>query len=128
MFPTDTEIWKRKKCLSYRFEKSGKNQNAWKTGKYQALRNIGSRHHQRRRNERSLKRKKFLHGILETKICCRNLCKGINNWVVIPFRFSRPFLKFTWEDLRQMNQKIRKGMTIHLAIFSRHGQISRLGL
>ena len=31
--------------------------------------------------------------LLETKLCCRNVTKGINTWAVTLVRYSEPFLK-----------------------------------
>ena len=33
--------------------------------------------------------------LLETKLSCRNLIKGINTWAVSLIRYSGPFLKWT---------------------------------
>ena len=42
--------------------------------------------------------------LLETKLNNRNLIKGINTWTVTtPFRYSGPFLKWTRDELRQMD-------------------------
>ena len=48
--------------------------------------------------------------LFETKLNIRNLIKGINTGAVLLIRYSGPFLKWTWEDLKQMNQT-RKLMT-----------------
>ena len=37
--------------------------------------------------------------LLETKLNCRNLIKGINTWAVILVRYSGPFLKWTRDEL-----------------------------
>ena len=50
------------------------------------------------------------------KLCCRNLIKGINTQVVSLVRYSGPFLKWTKEKLKQMDQRTRKLMTIHKAL------------
>ena len=39
----------------------------------------------------------------ETKLFNRNLIKGINTWAVSLVRYSIPFLKWTREELRQMD-------------------------
>ena len=44
----------------------------------------------------------------KTKLYSRNLIKGINTWVVPLVRYSGPFLKWTREELKQMNQRTRK--------------------
>ena len=57
--------------------------------------------------------------LLETKLNSRNLIKGINTWAVPLIRYSRPFLKCTRDELRQMDQRTRKLMTIHKALHPR---------
>ena len=58
--------------------------------------------------------------ILETKLSCRNLIKGINTWAVPLVRYSGPFLKWTREELKQMDQRTRKLMTMHKALHPRY--------
>ena len=55
----------------------------------------------------------------ETKLCCRNLIKGINTWAVHLVRYSELFLKFTREELKQMDQRKRKLITMHKALHLR---------
>ena len=50
--------------------------------------------------------------LLETKLSSRNLIKGMNAWAVPLIRYSGPFLKWTRDDLKQMDQRTRKLMTI----------------
>ena len=57
--------------------------------------------------------------LLETKLSCRNLIKGINTWAVPLVRYSKPFLKWTREELKQIDQRTRKLMTMHKAIHPR---------
>ena len=57
--------------------------------------------------------------LLETKLCSRNLIKGINTWAVLLVRYSGPFLKRTREELKQMDQRTRKLMTMHKALHPR---------
>ena len=57
--------------------------------------------------------------LLETKLNSRNLIKGINTWAVPLVRYSGPFLKWTREELRQMDQRTRKLMTMHKALYPR---------
>ena len=57
--------------------------------------------------------------LLETKLCSRNLIKGINTWAVPLVRYSGPFLKWTRDELRQMDQRTRKLMTMHKALHPR---------
>ena len=53
---------------------------------------------------------------LKTKLCSRNLIKRINTWAVPLVRFSGPFLKWTIEEFKQMDQRIRKLITMHKAL------------
>ena len=57
--------------------------------------------------------------LLETKLSSRNLIKGINTWAVSLIRYSRPFVKWTREKLKQMDQRTRKLMTIHKTLHPR---------
>ena len=57
--------------------------------------------------------------LLETKLSSRNLIKGINTWDVPLVRYSRPFLKWTREELKQIDQRTRKLMTMHKALHPR---------
>ena len=49
---------------------------------------------------------------LETKLNSRNLIEGINTWAVPLVRYSEPFLKWTRDELGQMDQRTRKLMTM----------------
>ena len=57
--------------------------------------------------------------LLETKLSDRNFIKGINTWAVPLIRYSEPFLKWTRDELRQMDQRTRKLMTMHKALHPR---------
>ena len=57
--------------------------------------------------------------LLETNLSSRNLIKGINTWAVLLVRYSGPFLKWTREELKQMDQRTRKLMTMHKALHPR---------
>ena len=57
--------------------------------------------------------------LLETKFSSRNLIKVINTWVVPLVRYSGPFLKWTRDELKQMDQRKRKLMTKHKALHHR---------
>ena len=57
--------------------------------------------------------------LLETKLSCRNLIKGINTWAVPLIRYSGPFLMWTRNELKQMDQRTRKLMTMHKALHPR---------
>ena len=58
--------------------------------------------------------------LLETKLSSRNLIKGINTWAVLLVRYSGLFLKWTWDELKQMDQRPRKLMTMHKALYLRN--------
>ena len=57
--------------------------------------------------------------LLETKLSSRNLIKGIDTWAVPLVRYSGPFLKRRREELKQMDQRTRKLMTMHKALHPR---------
>ena len=57
--------------------------------------------------------------LFETKLTSPNLIKGINTWAVPLVRYSGPFLKWTRDELKQMDQRTRKLMTMHKALHSR---------
>ena len=57
--------------------------------------------------------------LLETKLSSRNLIKGINTWAVILVRYSGPFLKWTRDELGQMDQRTRKLMNTHKVSYPR---------
>ena len=53
--------------------------------------------------------------LLETKL----RIKGMNNCAVHLVRYSGPFVKWAREELKQMDQRTRKLMTMHKALHSR---------
>ena len=57
--------------------------------------------------------------LLETKLNIRNLIKGINTWPVPLVRYSGTFLKWTRDELKQMDQRTRKLMTMHKELHPR---------
>ena len=57
--------------------------------------------------------------LLETKLASRNLIKGINTWAVHLVRYSGSFLKWTRDEVKQMDQRSRKLMTMHNALHPR---------
>ena len=65
--------------------------------------------------------------LLETNISSRNLIKRINTWAVPLVRCSGPFLKWTKDELKQMDQRTRKQMTMHKALHPRD-DIDRLNV
>ena len=63
--------------------------------------------------------------LLETKLYSKGLIKVIHIWAVYFVKYSGPFLKWTKEELQQMNQRTRKLMTMHKAVW-RHSQAIRV--
>ena len=63
--------------------------------------------------------------LLETKLSSRNLIKGINTWAVLLVRYLGTFLKWTRDELRQMDQRTRKLMTMYKALHPRN-KVDRL--
>ena len=57
--------------------------------------------------------------LFERKLSSRNLIKGINTWAVPLVRYSVPFLKWTREELKQMDQRTRRLMTMHKVLHPR---------
>ena len=57
--------------------------------------------------------------LLETKLFSRNLIKGINTWAVPHVRYSGPFQKWTRDELKEIDQRTRKLMTMHKALHHR---------
>ena len=55
----------------------------------------------------------------QTKLSCRKLIKVINTWAVPLVRYSGPFLKWTRDVLKEMDQRTRKLMTMHKALHPR---------
>ena len=68
-------------------------------------------------------------GVLEAKVKWRNrsegyenywkpnnrkIIKGMNTWAVVLVRYSRPFLNWTRLELKNMEQRKRKLMTMHM--------------
>ena len=67
-------------------------------------------------------KKKYLwrtRKLLETKLCSRNLIKGINTSDVSLVRYLGSFLKWTREQVKQMDQRTRKLMIMHKALHPR---------
>ena len=65
--------------------------------------------------------------LLETKFSSRNLIKGINALAVPLVRHSGPFLKRTRDEIKQMDQRTRKLMTMHKALH-RRDDVDRLNV
>ena len=63
--------------------------------------------------------------LLETKLSSGNFIIGINTLAVPFFRYSAPFLKWTRDELKQMDQRKRKLITIHTRLHPRD-EVDRL--
>ena len=63
--------------------------------------------------------------LLETKLYSRNLFKGINTWAVTLGRYLGVFSKWTGEELKQMDLRTRKLMTMHKVLHPRD-EVDRL--
>ena len=57
--------------------------------------------------------------LLETKQYRRNLIKGTNTWAILLVRYSGPFLKWTREELQQMDLRTRELTTMRKALDSK---------
>ena len=57
--------------------------------------------------------------LLKTKLSCRNVIEGINTWAVPLDRYSGHFLKWTRDELKQMDQRTRKLITMHKGLHPR---------
>ena len=91
---------------------------ARRNGNLQILGHLGSWHHQTSGDERKNYRRRT-RKLPETKLWSRNLIKRINTTAVTLVRYLEPFLKWTREELKQMDQRTRKLMTIHSALHPR---------
>ena len=58
--------------------------------------------------------------LLEAKLYSRNNTKGMNTWAVLLVRYSGPFLKLNREELKQIDRRTAKLMTMHKALHPRH--------
>ena len=92
--------------------------NARRNGNLQILGNIGSRHHQTNGNEGKNSKGVSQKKRLETKLYSKNPITRINAWAVL-IKYSGTFLKWTQEELKQMDQRTRKLMTMHKALHPR---------
>ena len=53
--------------------------------------------------------------VLETKLNSRNLVKGINTWAASLMRYSAPFLDWTVDELKAIDRRARKLLTMRKA-------------
>ena len=101
-----------------RTAKSRKNQNALRKVNLQVLGNIGNGYHESSRLKKKI-RKEYLRRkrkCLETNLCSRNLIKGIKIWVIHFVRYHEPFLKWTRVELKEIDQRTRKSVTLLKAL------------
>ena len=80
------------------------------TGRKRTVRHLGGWQHQRSENERQ-NSKRIVAGtrkLLETKLNSRNLIKGRNPWLYRLVRYSGLILKWTKDELKQIDQRTRK--------------------
>ena len=68
---------------------------------------------ERKKDERENEENLWRTRKLETKLCSRNLIKGINTWAILLVRYLGPYVKWIREDLRQRDQMTKKLMTMH---------------
>ena len=54
--------------------------------------------------------------LLEAKMSSRNLIKEIDTWALPLVRYSVPFIKCARDELKQLDQRIRKLMSMHKAL------------
>ena len=59
--------------------------------------------------------------LLKIKLSYRNLIKGINTWAVSLAGYSGPFVKWTCEKLKQIDQRTRKLIHMHKVLHQRDG-------
>ena len=58
--------------------------------------------------------------LLKTCLCRRYFIKGINTWAVSLVRYSVLSLEWTKEEVRQMDQRTKKLMMMHMVLHPRN--------
>ena len=101
-----------------RTTKSREDRNARRKRDLQIFRNLGGWHHRTSRNEKQ-NSKRRTRKLLETKLNSRNLTKGINTWAVPLVRYSGHFLKWTRDELKWIDQRTKKVMTMYKTLHLR---------
>ena len=104
-----------------RTTKPRKNQSAWRKGKLQVLDNIGGGHYQISEDKRKIAKEYHRRTIklLKTKLCGRNFIIGIKIRIVPLVRYLGPFLKWTREELKEMDQRTRNQMMMYKVLHPR---------
>ena len=107
---------------------SGKNLNLLEGRKLEVLGNTDTIKQAEVKKKKKKKRKKKrerkehlrrMRKLLETQLCIRNLIREINIRTAPFVRNSGPFLKWTKQELRQIDQRRGKLMTVHKALHPR---------
>ena len=65
--------------------------------------------------------------LVKSELYAGNLVKGINTWTIGVVRYSAGVLDWTKDDLRQMDSKTRKMLTL-CGAFHKRGSFGRLYL
>ena len=112
---------KRHRTEGMKLPNQEKNQNARRKGNLQILGNIRSWHHQTSGDER----KNLKKNIPENETASRDKTSNQKPYQIEKYlgcllvRYSGRFLKWTRENLKQMDQRTRKLMTMHKALYPR---------
>ena len=118
-------------CYAYKWETTNnernrialprENQKAWRKENLLILGHIGSGYHQTSWDERKNVKRLTQENDepAQNKLHSRNLIKWINTWPVNLVWYSGPFLKWTREEVQQMDQRTRKLDTMYKALDSR---------
>ena len=104
-----------------RTTKSSSHQNTRRKGSLHILGDIGSWQHKtigyERKKLKSVSQKS--QNITREKLDSKNIVKMTITWVFSLVRYLGPFLKWTREKLKQMDQRKRKPITMHKVLHSR---------
>ena len=117
------ELLKRENIRTVRANVKSKCENIRKSS-HQTNRDEKNKKQKKKKNkkQKTKKTKEYLRRRrkhIETKPHKRNLIKGIDTWTVSFLKLSRPFLKWTREELKNTDQWIRKFMTMYKALHPR---------
>ena len=134
-------VWQRKMCHAYKEKRKTKNDGRNKLPSQEKIRTLeekGTYKYLWILEADTIKQVEIKHILkiyiyisgnkkqqLETKLYCRNLTKWINTWTVPLVRYLGSFFQWTREEFQQINQGLRKLMTMHKAFHPR-GDIDRL--
>ena len=76
---------------------------------------VGMKHHEMKEKVKTEYYRR-VRKILETKLNSGNTITGINTWAISLLRYSAAFLDWTGAELKQMNRRTRRLMTMHRAL------------